>query len=106
METQDIEEAVQNVRRYFDHDAAKQTLKEKYEAKMLFAAFGGMWKAGPGLISLLSIYSGLRETIVLPDEYGNPCEVNTKELFDLVSERYQEQMQGWIHEYTELQKQR
>ena len=37
----------------FDHVAARRVLKEKYEARMLFAHAGGMWRAGPELITLL-----------------------------------------------------
>jgi len=97
-----------NIRQHFDHDAAKQILKEKYEAKMLFAAFDGMWKAGPELLSTLHlfVYDDTTTKTVLIDEYGNPCEVVIRELFDQAGERWQEQMNGWYEEFEELQKQR
>lgn len=107
METKDVEQAVAEVRRHFDHDAAKQILKEKYEAKMLFAAFGGMWKANPALLGFLHLWHGVNDPeTVLVDEYGNPCKVNVPELFLQARERYQEQMNAWHAEYEELQKQR
>ena len=105
MNSQEIEETVKAVRHYFDHDAQKQILKEKYEAKMLFAAFGGMWKAGP---DLLTITAGCRhaDEIVLLDEYGNPCKVNPGELHSMGVERWQEQMNAWYQDFEALQRQR
>jgi len=94
-----------NIKRRFDHDAAKQVLKEKYEAKMLFAAFGGMWKAGPDLLCLTKLL-GQKDEIVLLDDYGNPCKVNPLELCELAGSRWQEQLNAWHHEFEELQKQR
>lgn len=96
-----------DIRRRFDHEAAKQTLKEKYEAKMLFAAFGGMWKASPELLSFLNIFDPVETpTIVLKDEYGNPCKVDVAELFEKVTQRWSEQMNAWLLEYNDLQKER
>lgn len=98
---------VQSIRIRFDHEAAKQTLKEKYEAKMLFAAFDGMWKAGPKLLSTLAILRSrdLVEAVIV-DEYGNPCKVNVSRLETEATERWQEQMNAWILEFEELQRQR
>jgi len=99
------EDIAVNVKRYFDHDSAKQILKEKYESKMLFAAFGGMWKAGPELLSLLTA-TGSTANVVILDEYGNPCKVDSLELYSLVVTRWQEQMNGWYQEFSELQTKR
>lgn len=97
---------IASIKRHFDYDAAKQTLKEKYEAKMLFAAFNGLWKAGPNLISITDDKNYMPEELALIDEYGNPCKVITKELNQLAMERWQEQMNAWYVEFTELQKKR
>ena len=72
---------------------------------MLFAAFDGMWKAGPDLLSLTLTYS-TQSNIIILDEYSNPCKVNPSELHSLVAERWQEQMNGWYQEFQEMQKQR
>ena len=40
------ENIVAHARARFDHEAAKRVLKEKYQAKMLFAYRGGMFRAG------------------------------------------------------------
>lgn len=103
--TEDKGDIVTNVKRYFDHDSAKQILKEKYESKMLFAAFDGMWKAGPELLSLLTA-TGSTTNLVILDEYGNPCMVDSIELYGMVVTRWQEQMNGWYQEFSELHNQR
>jgi hypothetical protein len=98
---------VAQIKYRFDHEAAKKTLKEKYEAKMLFAAFGGMWRAGPNLLSTLNLlHSGVSDEAVLVDEYGNPCKVNVLLLKTEAMSRWQEQMNAWLIEFEELQRQR
>jgi hypothetical protein len=93
------------IRRRFDHAAAKKVLKEKYAAKMLFAYAGGMWRAGPELqMTILS--AGESDTIVLEDLYNTPVRINSEELLKLSQECWQEQMTAWEIEWAELQKQR
>ena len=89
----------------FEHAAGKRLLKEKYEAKMLFAYNGGMWRAGPELLTLLHAVP-VEDNIVLLDLYNNPVQVTPVELQYLVLQRWQEQMNGWLVEYNELSKQR
>jgi hypothetical protein len=98
------DELVQTIRERFDYESAKQVLKEKYEAKLLFAEDGGMWNANPELIALLSTFN--EQTIVLTDVYGNPCQVNRENLLHNAKERFQEQMNAWLHEFNEVSKQR
>lgn len=98
------DELVQTIKERFDYEASKQVLKEKYEAKLLFAESGGMWNANPELIALLSAFS--EDTIVLIDTYGNPCQVNRESLLQKGKERFQEQMNAWLNEYNEVSRQR
>jgi hypothetical protein len=98
------ETLTQTIKERFDHDAAKQILKEKYEAKLIFADGGGMWKATPSLINLLSAFDD--NNLVLIDEYNNPCEVNRVELLIKVKERYREQLNAWHIEHNKLNRQR
>jgi hypothetical protein len=98
------EQLVETVRRRFDHDAAKKILREKYEAKMLFAYNGGMWRAGPELLMTIAVCPD--ENSVILDEYGNPVQINTLELELLAQQRWQEQMNGWLNEFQELSRQR
>jgi hypothetical protein len=89
----------------FDHAAAKRVLAEKYQAKMTFAHAGGLWQAGPELLTLLHTVKK-KELVVLLDLYKNPVQVMPEELFELAQQRWQEQMTAWLVEYTEINKNR
>jgi hypothetical protein len=84
----------------FDYQTQKKLLREKYEAKMLFAHSGGMWRAGPELQTTLLTCPGA--DAVISDLYQVPIKVNTKELFALSQQRWQEQMSAWLVEHNEL----
>lgn len=101
MDTNDL---VKQARSRFDHAAAKRVIKEKYEAKMLFAYAGGMFKSTPEMITFLSLYPA--QEIVLLDLYDTPVKVNADYLRDEMQKRWYEQMNAWLVEYTELSKQR
>jgi hypothetical protein len=64
----DTNTLVAHSRARFDHAVAKRLLKEKYEAKMLFAYAGGMWRAGPELLTLLAVCPD-RDSAVILDLY-------------------------------------
>jgi hypothetical protein len=44
--------------------------------------------------------------IVLPDLYNTPVKINSAELMKLSQERWNEQMNAWLVEWSELQQQR
>jgi hypothetical protein len=100
----DTDQLISHARARFDHAQAKQVLKEKYQAKMLFAHAGGMWSAGPELLNTLMCCPGT-ESVIL-DLYGNPIKIVITELFTLAQQRWQEQMNAWHLEYEELNKKR
>ena len=100
----DTNELVKHSRARFDHAAARRVLKEKYEARMLFAYAGGMWRAGPELQMTLAT-SVDSETVIL-DLYENPVRVNTQELLQLSRQRWQEQMNAWLVEHQQINQQR
>lgn len=99
----DTDNLIAQSRARFEHAAAKRTLKEKYQGKFTFAFNGGMWLAGPELLTILNCCTMDKE-IVLLDLYENPIKINTKELWNLAAERWQEQMNAWLVEYEELNK--
>jgi hypothetical protein len=101
----DTDQMISHARARFDHAQAKQVLKEKYQAKMLFAYAGGMWKAGPELHSTI-FTCGRMGQVVLLDLYENPVMVDTTELMTMSQQRWQEQMTAWHIEYEELNKKR
>jgi len=98
------DELIKHSRARFDHAAARRVIKEKYEARMLFAHAGGMWRAGPELQMTLAT-SADSETVIL-DLYENPVRVNTQELLTLSRQRWQEQMNAWLVEHQQLNQQR
>ena len=100
----DTDDLIAHARARFDHVAAKRVLKEKYEARMFFAFAGGMWRAGPELLTVLAVCPD--ETAVLLDLYETPVRVNVAELELAAQQRWQEQMNGWLAEHEELRKQR
>ena len=97
MNTDDL---IAHARARFDHVAARRVLKEKYEARMLFAHAGGMWRAGPELQCTLLSCAQYKDVVLL-DLYETPVRVNVPELFARSHEHWQEQMNAWLVEYDE-----
>jgi len=101
----DTESLVAHARARFDHVAAKRILKEKYQARMLFAYRGGMWRAGPDLLAMLQAVP-VEDDIVILDIYENPVRVSLLELQYLALDRWQEQMNAWLVEHEQNQNKR
>ena len=97
------DELITHARARFDHVAAKKLLKEKYQGKLTFAHAGGMWLAGPELLTLLKSFS---DEVVILDLYENPVKIVAKELYELAAQRWQEQMTAWLVEYEQLSRNR
>ena len=100
----DTESLISHARSRFNHESARRLLKEKYQAKMLFAYNGGMWRAGPELLVMLATVPP-GDAVIL-DLYETPVQVRPEELRGLVMIRWQEQMNAWLVEYEQLNKQR
>ena len=91
---------ITHVRARFDHESQKRILREKYEARMLFAHAGGMWRAGPELQTTL-LTCPESEAVIL-DLYQNPVRIDTRELLEMSQQRWQEQMTAWLVEWEQL----
>jgi len=100
----DSNDIIAHARARFDHEAAKRTLREKYQGKLTFALNGGLFRATPEMIVFLNLYGD--QQIVIQDLYENPVEVNAAELCDLMRARWQEQMSAWLVEFDSLSKKR
>ena len=98
------EQLIAHGRARFDHVAARRLLKEKYQAKLVFAHASGMWCAGLELLNILATVPP--GDAVLLDLYETPVLVRPEELRGLAMQRWQEQMNAWLIEYEELNKQR
>jgi len=89
----------------FDHLNTKAQLKEKYQAKLLVAYQGGLWKATPGLIALLNSVDSDR--LIILDSYDNPVAImNRAEMFSKIRDTYTDVMEQWLIELNELEKNR
>lgn len=95
----DTENLIAHARARFEHAAAKRLLKEKYQGKLTFAHGGGMWTAGPELLTLLKSCNG---EVVILDLYETPVKIVAEELHQIVAQRWQEQMNAWFIEHEQL----
>lgn len=100
----DTDNLLARARARFDHEAARRLLREKYQGKLLFAHAGGMWRAGPELQTTLLTCPDAEA--VLLDLYENPVKVNTRELYAMSQQRWQEQMTAWLLEHEQLSRTR
>lgn len=101
----DTDDLIAHARARFDHESARRILREKYQARMIFAHAGGMWRAGPELLTLLAACPN-RDSAVILDLYENPVKVNVGDLEMLAQQRWQEQMNAWLVEFDETNQQR
>ena len=88
----------------FAHNSAKDYLQEKYNAKLLVAEQGGLWKADKETISFLTAF--LNEEVVLMDTFNNPVKVNRQDLKDKLCETYYRVINEWHTEWKELESKR
>jgi len=100
----DTESLISHARSRFNHESARRLLKEKYEARMLFAHAGGMWRAGPELLVLLATVPP-GDAVIL-DLYETPVKINPEQLRLMAMQHWQEQMNAWLVEHDELSKKR
>jgi hypothetical protein len=100
----DTEDLIAHSRARFDHATAKRVMKEKYQARMIFAHNGGMWCAGPELLVMLATVPP-GDAVIL-DLYENPVQINPEELRGMAMQRWQEQMNAWLVEHKQAQSKR
>lgn len=100
----DTNELVAHVKARFDHETQKRLLQEKYQARMIFAHAGGMWRAGPELQTTLLTCPDTEA--VLLDLYQNPVRILVAELMHESQLRWQEQMTAWLVEWEQLKARR
>ena len=101
----DTNNLVAHARARFDHAAARRVLKEKYQAKMVFAHAGGMWRAGPELLTTLLACAQDKDVVIL-DLFETPVKITVTDLFAQAHERWQEQMNAWQVEWEKTNQQR
>jgi hypothetical protein len=85
----------------FNHNAAKDYLREKYLSKLKIADQGGLWNADAETINILNSFT--TKKLVLIDTFNNPVEVDRKELLTKLKKLYQETMTEWYDEWKALE---
>lgn len=99
----DTKSLLTEIKARFNHNLAKDYLKDKYESKLVFAEQSGLWKV---TIEMLSFLRTAPETTVLLDTYSNPVTVDTKKLLSKAEETYTSVMAEWAKEWKELESKR
>jgi len=100
----DTKTIIKEAKARFEHNSAKQLIKEKYQQKLMVANQSGLWKASPELIGYLSINPA--ETVFLLDAYENPVFVKRIELLEVLNKTYNDTMTLWNKELQELRQYR
>ena len=91
----------------FAHNSAKDYLKEKYDAKLLVAEQGGLWKADQETISFLTVMiNDYDDRVVIMDTFQNPVLVDRSELLTKLKDVYNSVMAEWHNEWTDLESKR
>lgn len=98
----DTKTLVADAKARFAHNSARDYLKEKYEAKLIVAEQGGLWKADQQTICFLANATYL-EQMVLIDTFNNPVKVVRTELLWKLQDVYEEVMNAWHDEWQELE---
>ena len=88
----------------FAHNSAKHYLSEKYEAKLLVAEQGGLFKANSETIAFLNSFT--QHNLVVVDTFNNPVQVIRQELLYKLQDTYIAVMEEWYAEWKELENKR
>jgi len=88
----------------FNHNSAKTYLKEKYNAKLIVADQGGLWKADAQTLNILNVFDS--EKLVLIDTFDNTVMVDRNALLVKLTETYTTVMNEWLKEWQELEAKR
>lgn len=95
-----------DIKARFAHNSAKAYLTEKYNAKLIVADQGGLWRADAQTISFLLSLQSLGSEMILLDTFNTPVKVDRIELIKKLSEVYTQVMTEWHQEWQELETKR
>ena len=103
----DTKTLIADAKARFAHNSAKEYLKEKYEAKLLIAEQGGLWRADQQTIAFLTVMpDGGPDKLILMDTFDNPVLVDRSELLSKLKKVYRSVMADWYNEWKELENKR
>lgn len=100
----DTKTLIEDAKARFNHNSAKDYLKEKYSAKLTLADQGGLWRADAQTINLLNSFDN--EFLVIIDTFDNPVRVDRKALLKRLQDVYRSVMEQWYVEWQELENKR
>ena len=103
----DTKTLISEAKARFNHNSAKAYLKEKFDAKLLIADQGGLWKADQATIAFLTVMSNdYDDKVVMMDTFDNPVLVDRSELLSKLKQVYNSVMLEWYTEWKELESKR
>lgn len=103
----DTKTLITDAKARFAHNSAKDYLQEKYNAKLLVAEQGGLWKADKETIAFLSVMiNDYDDKVVMMDTFQNPVLVERSELLTKLKDVYNSAMADWYNEWKELENKR
>jgi hypothetical protein len=103
----DTKTLITDAKARFAHNSAKDYLQEKYDAKLLVAVQGGLWKADQETISFLTVMiNDYDDRVVIMDTFQNPVLVDRSELLTKLKDVYNSVMAEWYNEWKELESKR
>lgn len=94
---------IEDIKARFNHHESKLYLREKYSNQLTIASQGGMWTISPEFIATLK---NLDSQTILIDNYGIPIKINVPDLLEVIITQYNEVMNQWLDEYTQLKNKR
>lgn len=100
----DTASLLSEIKARFNHNSAKDYLRDKYESKLVFADQNGLWKASIEMLSFLR--TSTSSITVLVDTYNNPVQVDTAKLLAKAESTYNSVMTEWATEWKELESKR
>jgi hypothetical protein len=103
----DTKTLITDAKARFAHNSAKDYLKEKYNAKLLVAEQGGLWRADKETIAFLTVMTNdYDDRVVIIDTFDNPVLVDRSELLSKLKQVYRSVMSDWYSEWKELESKR
>lgn len=103
----DTKTLITDAKARFAHNSAKDYLKEKYNAKLLVAEQGGLWRADQQTITFLTVMiNDYDDRVVIMDTFQNPVLVDRSELLTKLKDVYNNVMAEWYNEWKELESKR
>lgn len=100
----DVQTLILETKARFNHNSAKEYLREKYSNKLIIAEQNGLWKADTNTIAILEAFN--EETMVLIDTHNNPVEVDRLALLNKLKSLYISTMNEYYKEWKELENKR